>query len=258
MGKKDNTKAKEKKAEKKAAEKKAYEKKNEGVANVKLANSVEDPLANLPKPFSVYNKNGLDLTLETVRAPDMEEKDLAWAFNTVKTTMKPLYDEAYKNDPNMGFGWKEQAKQTKMRDDLAWYLMVRTKEGTAVAFSLFRFVMDSDEEVLYCYELQVGQAFRRKGLGRFMMKVLEMLMIKADMLKLKCTILKKDKPMVEFFGNALKFEMDETSFVAAVPEQFVILCRHNQIKKRRIEEANQETVLPKANAGKSQCGGCCG
>ena len=78
MGKKDNSKAKDKRAEKKAAEWLASEKKNALVANVKLANSVEDPLANLPKPFSVYNKNGLDLTLETVRAPDVDEKDLAW------------------------------------------------------------------------------------------------------------------------------------------------------------------------------------
>lgn len=256
MGKKDNTKAKEKKAEKKAAEKKAYEKKNEGVANVKLANSVEDPLANLPKPFSVYNKNGLNITLETVRAPDMEEKDLVWAFDTAKTNMKPLYDEACKDNPVMDleFGWKEQEKATQMRDDLAWYLIARTEEGTAVAFSNFRFIIDHDDEVLYCYELQVEQAFRRKGLGRFMMQVLQMLMIKADMLKLTCTIFKKDKPMVEFFRNALKFEMDEISFTDAVPDQYLILCRYNQIKKRKMEEANQENCLPKAKPG---CGGCC-
>jgi len=259
MGKKDNSKAKEKKAERKAYEKKM----NIGVANVKLANSVEDPLAALPKPFSVYNKNGLDLTLETVRAPDMEEKDLAWAFDTVKTTMKPLYDDAYKNDPEMDleFGWKEKEKKTEMREDLAWYLIARTQEGTAVAFSHFRFDMDYDDEVLYCYELQVEQAFRRKGLGRFMMKVLEMLTIKADMLKLMCTIFKKDKPMVEFFRTALKFEMDETSFVDTVHEQFEyeILCRHNQIKKRRMEEeeAKEGNVLSRANAGGCQAAGCC-
>lgn len=261
MGKKDNSKAKEKKAERKAYEKKM----NIGVANVKLANSVEDPLAILPKPFSVFNKNGLDLTLETVRAPAMEEKDLAWAFDTVKKTMKPMSDAAYKNDPEMEeeFGWKEDEKKKEMREDLAWYLIARTNEGTAVAFSHFRYDMDYDDEVLYCYELQVEQAFRRKGLGKFMMKVLEMLMIKADMLKLMCTIFKKDKPTVAFFRTALKFEMDETSFVDTIHEQFEyeILCRWNQIKKRRLEEeeANEENVLSKANAGRQghHAAGCC-
>ena len=70
MGKKDNSKAKEKKAERKAMEARM----NRGVANVKAANAVEDPLALLPQPFSVFNKNGLDLTLETVRAPELPEE----------------------------------------------------------------------------------------------------------------------------------------------------------------------------------------
>ena len=70
MGKKDNSKAKEKKAERKAMEARM----NRGGANVKTANSVEDPLALLPKPFSVFNKNGLDLKLETVRAPELPEE----------------------------------------------------------------------------------------------------------------------------------------------------------------------------------------
>jgi len=259
MGKKDNSKAKEKKAERKAMEKKM----NAGVANVKLANSVEDPLGNLPKPFSVFNKNGLDLTLETVRAPEVDEKTLVWAFDLVKTNMQPLYEDAYGNDPDMEaeFGWKEKEKKVEMREDLAWYLLAKTKEGTPVAFSHFRFDMDYDDEVLYCYELQVEKAYRRKGLGKFMMKVLEMLMIKADMLKLMCTIFKKDKPEVEFFKNALKFELDETSFVDTVHEQFEyeILSRFNQIKKRKIEEekANTENVLSKANVGCHQAAGCC-
>jgi hypothetical protein len=70
MGKKENSKAKEKKAERKAMEAKM----NEGVANVKLANSVDDPLALLPKPFSTFNKAGLDLRLETTRGPEVTEE----------------------------------------------------------------------------------------------------------------------------------------------------------------------------------------
>ena len=31
--------------------------------------------------------------------------------------------------------------------------------------------MDYDDEVLYCYEIQVEKKYRRNGLGKFMMKV---------------------------------------------------------------------------------------
>ena len=112
MGKKENTKAKEKKAERKAMEKKM----NAGVANVKLANSVEDPLSLLPKPFSVFNKNGLDLTLETLRAPNVDENTLVWAFDLVKTNMQPLYEEAFKGDPILQeeFGWNEKEKKNQV------------------------------------------------------------------------------------------------------------------------------------------------
>merc|ERR1712060_797320 len=223
MGKKDNSKAKEKKAERKAMEARM----NRGVVNVKAANAVEDPLALLPKPFSVFNKNGLDLKLETVRAPEVPEETKVWAFDLVKTTMKPLYDAAYGDDPDMEaeFGWKEKDKKEEMWSDHAWYLLARTEEGKAVAFSHFRYDMDYDDEVVYCYEIQVEKGFQRKGLGRFMMKLM-------------VTIFKKDLPQAEFFKKALKFEMGETSFVDTVNEQFEyeILCRFNQIKKKKMEE----------------------
>ena len=140
----------------------------------------------------------------------------------VKTTMKPLCDGAYAKDPEMQeeFGWKEKEKREEMRSVAAWYLLARTEEGRAVAFAHFRYDMDYDDEVVYCYDIQVEVAFRRKGLGKFMMKILEMLCLKADMLKLMATIFKKDKAEVEFFKKALKFEMDETSFVDTVHEQF--------------------------------------
>merc|ERR1712222_266020 len=191
-------------------------KKDNSKANEKAANVVEDPLALLPKPFSVFNKNGLDLTLETVRAPELPEETKAWAFDLVKTTMKPLYDAAYGDDPDMEaeFGWKEKDKREELWSDHAWYLIARTEEGKAVAFSHFRYDMDYDDEVVYCYEIQVEKGYRRKGLGKFMMKVLE------------------------FFKKALKFELDETSFVDTVNEQFEyeILCRFNQIKRKKMEE----------------------
>ena len=59
-----------------------------------------------------------------------------------------------------------------------------------------------------------------------------MLCLKADMLKLMATIFKKDQPQAEFFKKALKFELDETSFVDTVNEQFEyeILCRYDQIE----------------------------
>ena len=41
--------------------------------------------------------------------------------------MKPLYDAAYGEDPDMEaeFGWKEKDKKEEMWSDHAWYLLAR-------------------------------------------------------------------------------------------------------------------------------------
>jgi len=237
MGKNSNdSKSKQKRAERKAMEAKM----NIGFANVKLANDQDDPLAKLPS-FNVYNKNGLDLTLETSRAPALDEKTHEWAFKLLETSMKPLYHKCYQgNDPDLN--WNEPRKREEMKDDRAWYLIARTQEGTPVAFSHFRFDMDYDDEVVYCYEIQVEPKYRRKGLGRFMMKVLELLMLKADMLKLMATIFSNDPPEMKFFKDCLKFETDETSPVDDVYEtfQYEIVSRFN-LKKKREMEADEDS-----------------
>ena len=78
-----------------------------------------------------------------------------------------------------------------------------------MAYSHFRYDMDHDNDVLYCYEIQTEQKMRRKGLGKFMMKVLELLMIKSDLLKIMLTVFKHNESASKFFKDVLKYEIDE-------------------------------------------------
>ena len=59
-----------------------------------------------------------------------------WAFDLVKTTMKPLYDAAYGDDPDMEaeFGWKEKDKREEMWSDHAWYLLARYQDQPIECF----------------------------------------------------------------------------------------------------------------------------
>jgi len=240
----DKSKARAKQAEKKAERKKMEAKMNAGWANVKLANNQDDPLSQLPL-LNVYNKNGLNLKLETIKGPEVDEKTMEWAFKLLETNMKPLYEKCYQGkDPDLN--WNEGRKRDELTDWRAWFLIVRTEEGTPVAFSHFRYDMDYDDEVVYCYEIQVEKGYRRKGLGRFMMKVLELLMIKADMLKIMATIFKNDKPETAFFKDALKYEIDETCPLDDVYEtfQYEIISRFNLKKKREMEASENSENRP--------------
>ena len=98
--------------------------------------------------------------------------------------------------------------------------------------------MDEDDDVLYVYEIQLEESVRKKGLGKFMMKVLELLMIKAEMTKIMATVFKHNPGAVDFFKKGLKFEVDETCPIDSIYEQFdyEIISRFNQRRKKMEEE----------------------
>lgn len=182
-------------------------------ALVNKANNQEDPLA----PFSVFRKfekNGLTVTLECKLCGSLDVVTMDWIFELEKRNMKDLYEQCE-------WGWNDKVKKEEMTDDRAWYLIARTPEPESkpVAFSHFRFDMDYGDEVLYCYELQLEEEVRRKGLGKFMLQVLELIGFSANMKKVVLTVL-KGNPEAKAFFTALKYTIDETSPEDNVLEQY--------------------------------------
>merc|ERR1712038_430604 len=230
MGKaKANSRAAEKKRERLEMEKK----KNAREAIVKAANNTTDPLENLPS-FKKYNKNNVEVELTAERVTDLDEATKKWLVELITKNMKKLYEES-------DWGWKESSKKEEMFDDRAWYLIARSTSqedaGKLLAFAHFRFDMDYDDEVLYVYEIQLEDCVKRKGLGKFMMQVLEIMAFKADMRKIMLTCFKHNPAAQKFFKTALKYEIDETCPTDDVYEQndYEIVSKFN---KRKLTKEN--------------------
>merc|ERR1711936_1234598 len=229
-GRKSNSKAKERKLERKAMELKM----NSGWTNVNKANALENPLVALPS-FQVYNRDDVNLLIEAKRVTELESETKDWIVNLMQRNMKEMYVKSE-------WGWNEANKKAELMEGAAWYLLAREAEtNKPVAFSHFRFDMDHDDDVLYCYEIQLEESVRRKGLGKFMMKVLELMMMKADLLKIMLTVFKHNDVASKFFKEVLKYDIDETCPYDTVYEQFdyEILSRFNmkEKKKREVLEA---------------------
>ncbi|XP_078000802.1 N-alpha-acetyltransferase 40-like [Glandiceps talaboti] len=204
MGKK-SAKGKEKKLKRKEENAKL----SASQAVVDAANSLDDPMATLV-PFKKFDRNGLNLTIECVRTPDLDKDTLEWAFNLTKTNMQELYEAS-------SWGWKDRDKREELTYDGAWYLVARELDGMAVGFVHMRFDMDYDDEVLYCYEIQLNKEVRRKGLGKFLMDILGLLALKTHMKKVMCTVFKNNEAANKFFKNVLKYEIDETDQSSLYP-----------------------------------------
>ncbi|KAK3702657.1 hypothetical protein RRG08_042645 [Elysia crispata] len=202
MGRKSNTKSKEKKIKKKEESAKLAA----CFTKIEAANQLEDPLGPFPI-FRKYERNGLNIDFETKRVANLDESTVQWAFDLVKSNMKTLYETSE-------WGWKDREKFEEMTEYKAWYLIARDQDGKPVAFSHFRFDVEIDMEVLYCYEIQLIPEVRKKGLGKFMMQILELMANKYEMKSVMLTVFKQNNVAHEFFKKKLKYSVDEIS-----PEQ---------------------------------------
>lgn len=163
---------------------------------VDAANEMEDPMVNL-LPFKKFERNGLSVNIQCLRACDVDKELMDWAFELTKKNMQTLYEAS-------DWGWNDKQKKDEMLEDQARYLIATTTEDQVpVAAVHFRFDLDNDDEVLYCYEIQLEKETRRKGLGKFLMQILELLAHKTHMTKVMLTVLTNNNNAEEFFVEAL-------------------------------------------------------
>uniref|UniRef100_A0A224XNP9 N-alpha-acetyltransferase 40 n=1 Tax=Panstrongylus lignarius TaxID=156445 RepID=A0A224XNP9_9HEMI len=181
-------------------QKKQLAKAREGV---KKANILVDPLHDFPA-FRSFIRNGLDIELECKRVQELSEDIIQWLMLLMETNMKVMYNQC-------DWGWDEVKKKNEMTEDAAWYLIAYMKDGhKPVAFSHFRFDMDFDDAVLYVYELQLDSDVQRKGLGKFMSQVLELIAFKNNMQKVMMTVFKHNPSALSFY-RSMNYTLDETS-----------------------------------------------
>ncbi|KAJ7307266.1 hypothetical protein JRQ81_009265 [Phrynocephalus forsythii] len=210
-------------------------------AKVESANKLGDPLEAFPV-FKKYDRNGLNVAIECRRVSNLDPATLDWAFELTKTNMQTLYEQSE-------WGWKDREKRGEMTDDRAWYLVALEGGSLPVAFSHFRFDVEGGEEVLYCYEVQLESRVRRKGLGKFLLQILQLVANSTQMKKVMLTVFKHNHGAYQFFREALQFEIDDTS--PSVSGCCVDGCSYEILSWRTKFGESQHAHLG------GPCGGCC-
>merc|ERR1712168_710107 len=135
----------------------------------------------------------------------MSDENLQWAFDLTKTNMQAMYEDS-------PWGWFDKEKKKEMFHDEMRFLMVADESsGENVAFSSFRFDIDFDHPVVYCYEIQLVSHAQRKGLGMFMMQILQLMAIKYKMHKVVATVLNSNEASMNFYVKKLGYQVDDLS-----------------------------------------------
>ncbi|XP_024526764.1 N-alpha-acetyltransferase 40 [Selaginella moellendorffii] len=215
---------------------------------IRMAYAKEDHLSEFPA-FLTYQRSGLNLIMQ----PQSGETLPAPLKRYIQALLKENMEGPY------GSEWpaEEKVKKREMVASEARYIIVRQlvedpgkhdglwRDGgdPVVSFVQFRFLIDEEIPVLYVYELQLEKCVQKKGLGKFLMQLLELVARKNNMKAVLLTVQKRNLAAMAFYSK-LKYVVSSISPSRVDPligaeKNYEILCKtFDPEAKAKLEDAS--------------------
>uniref|UniRef100_A0A804KJS2 N-alpha-acetyltransferase 40 n=1 Tax=Musa acuminata subsp. malaccensis TaxID=214687 RepID=A0A804KJS2_MUSAM len=224
--------------EKRIRRKEVLEKKKAIDEIIKKASSVKDHLLSFP-PFCHYERNGLSVYLESGIGDQLPSPIKKYIQNLLKANMEGPYGSEWQME--------EKVKRREMVSPEARYIFVRQSTNAA-----------SDENPLAKNEerLYTGQTgdqnhlleacAQRKGLGKFLMQLIELIAHKNRMGAVMLTVQKANVLAMNFYTTKLRYTISTISPSRVDPligaeKSYEILCKtFDSEAKAKLEEKQQD------------------
>ncbi|KAF2947186.1 hypothetical protein DAI22_02g349700 [Oryza sativa Japonica Group] len=181
---------------------------------IRKAVAVKDHLAQFPD-FHKYQRNGLLVYLESGHGNQLPLSTRKYIQNLLKVNMEGQYGPEWPSE--------EKIKRREMVAPEARYIFVRQSsnaittqnimkqdsgleftheacnEDRLIGFVHYRFVLEEDVPVVYVYELQMVPSAQGKGLGKFLMELIELIACKSQMGAVMLTVQKANNLAMAFY-----------------------------------------------------------
>lgn len=175
----------------------------------------KDVTQNIAKSFMKFDRNGLDVSIEFLTK--LSKDEAKWAFELVKENMEDKYEES-------GYGWDDEDKERELTEKGTRFLIVRERpaegqtKGAAVGFVHFRFTVQGEvidqmagDPSLHIYDIHIDESSQRKGLGKHLLLILELVARREKMKLLSLPVLLGDEETTEWITHAGKgWAIDES------------------------------------------------
>ncbi|KAL4447745.1 hypothetical protein ABPG75_004964 [Micractinium tetrahymenae] len=227
---KKSSKGKEKKLARKAATERAAALAAQ-LRSLEAGSAVGAELAAQYPAFLRYRRNGLACALRFFAAAELPAELADWALGLTRAHMADLYDSC------PGWGWSDAKKRAELTHPSARYLL-----GQPLAFLHYRFEEEEGEVVLYCYEIQVAQPAQGKGVGRFLMQLLELIGRRSGVARLILTVFHANTAATAMYRR-LGYVLDDDSPGAVDPSgdhKYEIMTKRLQQPSKQVQEAQQQ------------------
>ncbi|KAK4572905.1 hypothetical protein RGQ29_031056 [Quercus rubra] len=231
--------------EKKPKRKEILEKKKAIDDLIKAASADKHPLDSFPS-FRHFHKNGLSVYLESGCGDKLSSSTKQYIMGLLKANMEGPYGSEWPTE--------EKVKRKEMVMPEARYIFVHEapnassdeiltmserketltvcleNRGSMVGFVQYRFTLEEEIPVLYVYELQLEPHVQAKGLGKFLMQLIELIARKNRMGAVVLTVQKANLLAMDFYLNKLRYIISTISPSRVDPligdeKSYEILCK---------------------------------
>ncbi|KAF8271390.1 acyl-CoA N-acyltransferase [Lactarius quietus] len=156
----------------------------------------------------VFDLKGSRYTAQVSVSSELLDIDRQSVWDLFEQNMRHMYVRS-------SMGWDPPSKKEELFHRDSRFILLRPSqeqdsadalggEPSIMAYSMFRFEIEDDECVLYCYELQVVQGVQRGGVGKTLVQCLYDIAREWDMQKVMLTVFKVNQ-MALLFYKAMGF-----------------------------------------------------
>nr|XP_025701383.1 N-alpha-acetyltransferase 40 isoform X1 [Arachis hypogaea] len=209
--------------------------------SIKSARAEKDHLASFPE-FRHFVNNGLSMCLKSGRGDTLSSPVKHYVQSLLKLNMEGPYGSEWLDE--------EKVKRREMVAPEAHYIFVHEDansvgdetrmmlnaeeastscvedSGPLVGFVHYRFVLEEDVPVLYVYELQIEPRVQGKGLGKFLMQLIELIAQKNCMGAVMLTVQKANLLALNFYLSKLRYIISTISpSKMGIEKSYEILCK---------------------------------
>jgi N-alpha-acetyltransferase 40 len=147
-----------------------------------------------------------DLTLQSWSSQQLADR-LEECMDLFQVNMAEYYR-------NSSWGLNLEDKRAEWTHANARFLVLLSG-STMAGFCHYRFDYDDEtdptEVVLYVYELQIQEQWKRRGLGRNLMTLLEQLARSMDIVEVMLTVFRANQGAMKFYQEILHYKIDDSS-----------------------------------------------
>ncbi|RDY14532.1 N-alpha-acetyltransferase 40, partial [Mucuna pruriens] len=238
---------------------------------IKAACAEKDHLASFPA-FSRFHSNGLSVCLKSGHGNKLSSPVKHYIQSLLKLNMEGPYGSEWPEE--------EKVKRKEMVAPEAHYVFVHEvadsnadektmmltaaetstcleDSGPLVGFVHYRFVLEEEVPVLYVYELQLEPRVQGKGLGKFLMQLVELMAQKNCMGAVMLTVQKANILAMDFYISKLRYTISAMSPSKVNPmmeKSYEILCKtFNDEAKTILEDREDELVQLDKDGSNASC-----